>query len=108
MAFFLVIYSILNFFSYNSREVGYTLAKSFLQTIDSQLNIDYSQSNDNKIPTFYLPLPLGSYLPNDMLFFKINAVKDSLKVDVIFIINYFKYNSIRIKTRIEPRSFIIV
>jgi len=69
--------------SYNSREVGYTLAKSFLQTIDSQLNIDYSQSNDNKIPTFYLPLPLGCYLPNDMLFYKINAVKDFLRIDVI-------------------------
>lgn len=76
------MFIIINSFSYNSREVGYTLAKSFLQTIDSQLNIDYSQSNDNRIPTFYLPLPLGCYLPNDMLFYKINAVKDSLKNDV--------------------------
>lgn len=67
-----------------------------MQTIDSQLNIDYSQSNDNKIPTFYLPLPLGCYLPNDMLFYKINAVKDSLRVDVyiliIFIIKIDKKN----------------
>jgi hypothetical protein len=58
------------------------LAKSFLQTIDSQLNIDYSQDNEKKIPMFYLPLPLGCYLPDDMLFYKITAVKDSLKVDV--------------------------
>jgi len=47
------------------------------------LNIDLSEDNEKKIPMFYLPLPLGCYLPDDMLFYKITAVKDSLKVDVI-------------------------
>jgi hypothetical protein len=66
---------------YNSREVGFTLAKSFLQTIDSQLNIDNSISNDNKTPSFYLPIGFGCYLPNDMLYYRIKSVKETITVN---------------------------
>ena len=62
---------------YNSQEVGYTLAKYFLQTIDSQLNVDTSAFDDKKLPTFYLPLPIGCYLPDDYIFFKAKSVKET-------------------------------
>ena len=62
---------------YNSREVGFTLAKSFLQTLDSQLNLENSVNNDNKIPSFYLPIGLGCYLPNNLLYYKIKSVKET-------------------------------
>ena len=65
---------------YNSREVGFTLAKSFLQSIDSQLNIDSSVSNDNKTPSFFLPIGFGCYLPNDMLYYRIKSVKETIIV----------------------------
>lgn len=64
------------FYSYNSREVGITLAKSFLQTFESQLIVDTSMIYENKIPTFFFSLPTGCYLPNDMLFYKVRAVKE--------------------------------
>ncbi len=63
--------------SYNSQEVGYTLAKYFLQTIDSQLNVDASAFDDKKLPTFYLPLPIGCYLPDDYIFYKAKSVKET-------------------------------
>jgi hypothetical protein len=62
---------------YNSQEVGYTLAKYFLQTIDSQLNVDASAFDDKKLPNFYLPLPTGCYLPDDYIFFKAKSVKET-------------------------------
>ena len=65
---------------YNSREVGFTLAKSFLQSIDSQLNIDSSVSNDNKTPSFYLPIGFGCYLPKDLLYYRIKSVKETMIV----------------------------
>lgn len=37
---------------YNSQEVGFTLAKYFLRTIDSQLNVDASAFDDKKIAIF--------------------------------------------------------
>ena len=61
---------------YNSQEVGYTLAKYFLQTIDSQLNVDSSVLNDKKLPSFFLPLPLGCYLPGDYVLYKAHNVKE--------------------------------
>ena len=63
--------------SYNSREVGYALAKSFLQTIDSQLNQDIFSSDLDKLPNFYLPLPLLCYLPTDLSYIKISAIKET-------------------------------
>ena len=63
--------------SYNSQEVGYTLAKYFLQTADNQLNVDNSAFDDKKLPTFYLPLPIGCYLPNDYIFYKAKSVKET-------------------------------
>ena len=63
--------------SYNSREVGITLAKSFLQSFESQLIVDQSISSENRIPTFFFSLPMGCYLPNDMLFIKIKSVKET-------------------------------
>ena len=62
---------------YNSQEVGYTLAKYFLQTIDSQLNVDASAFDDKKLPSFYLPLPLGCYLPDDYIFYKAKSTKET-------------------------------
>ena len=62
---------------YNSQEVGYTLAKYFLQTIDSQLNVDVSASDDKKLPTFYLPLPIGCYLPDDYIFYKAKSANET-------------------------------
>ena len=62
---------------YNSQEVGYTLAKYFLQTIDSQLNVDTSAFDDKKLPTFYLPLPIGCYLPDNYILFKAKSVKET-------------------------------
>ncbi len=62
---------------YNSQEVGYTLAKYFLQTIDSQLNVDASAFDDKKLPNFYLPLPTGCYLPDNYIFFKAKSVKET-------------------------------
>jgi hypothetical protein len=62
---------------YNSQEVGYTLAKYFLQTIDSQLNVDASAFDDKKLPSFYLPLPLGCYLPDDYIFYKAKSAKET-------------------------------
>ena len=67
---------------YNSREVGFTLAKSFLQSVDSQLNIDSSINNDNKTPSFYLPIGLGCYLPSDMLYYRIKSVKETIIVKI--------------------------
>ena len=64
-------------FSYNSREVGIALAKSFLQSFESQLITDKSQIYENKLPTFFYSLPLGCYLPQDMLFYKIKSVKET-------------------------------
>ncbi|MCQ2817206.1 MAG: DUF4821 domain-containing protein, partial [archaeon] len=63
--------------SYNSQEVGYTLAKYFLQTIDSQLNVDSSAFDDKKLPSFFLPLPLGCYLPGDYVLYKAQNVKET-------------------------------
>jgi hypothetical protein len=54
-----------------------TLAKSFLQTFESQLIVDNSILHDNKIPSFYYSLPMGCYLPNDMLFYKVRSVKET-------------------------------
>jgi hypothetical protein len=54
-----------------------TLAKSFLQTFESQLVVDNSMINENKIPTFYFSLPMGCYLPNDMLFYKVKSVRET-------------------------------
>jgi hypothetical protein len=68
---------LIKIFSYHSREVGITLAKSFLQSFESQLITDQSQMNENKIPNFFFSLPLGCYLPNDLLFFKIKSVKET-------------------------------
>ena len=62
---------------YNSQEVGYTLAKYFLQTIDSQLNVDTSSFDDKKLPSFYLPLPIGCYLPDDYIFYKAKSTKET-------------------------------
>jgi hypothetical protein len=62
---------------YNSQEVGYTLAKYFLQTIDSQLNVDASAFDDKKLPNFYLPLPTGCYLPDDYIFYKAKSTKET-------------------------------
>ena len=62
---------------YNSQEVGYTLAKYFLQTIDSQLNVDASAFDDKKLPSFYLPLPIGCYLPGDYIFYKAKSTKET-------------------------------
>ena len=62
---------------YNSQEVGYTLAKYFLQTIDSQLNVDASAFDDKKLPSFYLPLPIGCYLPDDYIFYKAKSTKET-------------------------------
>ena len=62
---------------YNSQEVGYTLAKYFLQTIDSQLNVDASAFDDKKLPSFYLPLPIGCYLPDDYIFYKAKSAKET-------------------------------
>ena len=62
---------------YNSQEVGYTLAKYFLQTIDSQLNVDGSGFDDKKLPSFYLPLPIGCYLPDDYIFYKAKSTKET-------------------------------
>jgi hypothetical protein len=33
--------------------------------------------NENKIPTFFFSLPMGCYLPNDMLFYKVKSVKET-------------------------------
>ena len=62
---------------YNSQEVGFTLAKYFLQTIDSQLNVDASGFDDKKLPSFYLPLPIGCYLPDDYIFYKAKSTKET-------------------------------
>jgi len=62
---------------YNSQEVGFTLAKYFLRTIDSQLNVDASAFDDKKLPSFYLPLPLGCYLPDDYIFYKVKSTKET-------------------------------
>ena len=62
---------------YNSQEVGYTLAKYFLQTIDSQLNVDAAAFDDKKLPTFYLPLPIGCYLPGDYILYKAKSAKET-------------------------------
>lgn len=53
------------------------MAKNFLQSVDQHLNLDSSLSNDNKIPTFFLPLPLSCYLPDDLLFIKVKSVKET-------------------------------
>jgi hypothetical protein len=74
--------------SYNSREVGLTLAKSFLQSFESQLMVDQSMTNENKIPLFFFSLPMGCYLPNDMLFYKIKSVKET---NPKVIVNKFLY-----------------
>lgn len=42
--------------------------------------------NENKLPTFYLPLPLGCYLPKDLLFYKVRAVKET---NPKVLVNYF-------------------
>ena len=62
---------------YNSQEVGYTLAKYFLQTIDSQLNVETPGFDDKKLPSFYLPLPIGCYLPDDYIFYKAKSTKET-------------------------------
>ena len=62
---------------YNSQEIGYTLAKYFLQTIDSQLNVDSAGFDDKKLPSFYLPLPIGCYLPDDYIFYKAKSTKET-------------------------------
>jgi hypothetical protein len=69
--------------------VGYTLAKKFLQNIDNQLNTESSVIHDNKVPTFFLPVPVGCFLPEDVFYFKIKAVKElnpKILVRIVFVI----------------------
>ena len=48
-----------------------------MQTIDSQLNVDASGFDDKKLPSFYLPLPIGCYLPDDYIFYKAKSTKET-------------------------------
>jgi hypothetical protein len=65
--------------SYNSREVGYALAKAFLQTVDFQLSMEMTAQDNDKLPNFYLPLPFACYIPNDLFFVRIKAIKETIK-----------------------------
>lgn len=53
------------------------MAKAFLLNIDSQLSPDIVEEDTDKIPNFYLPLPFACYLPGDLLYIKIKAIKET-------------------------------
>jgi len=63
--------------SYNSREVGYTLAKSFLSVIESVNNPEVENNTNLKVPSFYLPLSFGGVLPDKYHYLKIHSVKET-------------------------------
>lgn len=70
---------ILKLEGYNSKEVGYSLAKSFFNIVES-LSTDVDGEEEKKLPSFFIPQSFGCVFNNNYKYFKAKSIRETNKI----------------------------